>query len=209
VVERSLAFLSSSTPFVSFPLFTGTLLFVTGIACWSVMADPALESPASPNPSSNLSRLAPLKERLAAAKSVKVQTNILGIELDSLLEMARAKLDSLADPAKPPIQEKEDAAGEEGEHKIVWQLVRSDFSSVYVRADREERITYITGWLRKGKELPFDKIGEIEKAPILSNSTVAWDVVRPGRPLIRVIARGANRKASSITLFIVKRAPHR
>jgi hypothetical protein len=129
--------------------------------------------------------------------------------LDSLLEMARAKLDSLADPAKPSIEEKEDVAGGEGEHKIVWQLVRSDFSSVYLKADREERITYITGSLRKGKELPFDKIGEIEKAPILSNSTVAWDVVRPGRPLIRVIARGTCRKASSITLFIVKRAPHR
>lgn len=123
--------------------------------------------------------------------------------------MARAKLDSLADPAKPPIEENEDAAGKEGEHKIVWQLVRSDFSSVYLKADREERITYITGSLRKGKELPFDKVGEIEKAPILSNSTVAWDVVRPGRPLIRVIARGTSRKASSITLFIVKRAPHR
>jgi hypothetical protein len=150
-----------------------------------------------------------LKERLAAAKSVKVQTNILGIELDSPLETAHTKLDSLVDPAKPPIEEKEDADGDEGEHKIVWQLARSDFSSVYVKADREERITYIMGSLRKGKELSFDKIGEIEKAPILSNSTVAWDVVRPGRPLIRVIARGANRKAASIILFIVKRAPHR
>lgn len=154
-------------------------------------------------------KLAPFKERLAAAKSVKVQTNVLGIELDSPLEMAHAKLDSLGDPAKPPMEAKEDAADDEEEHKVVWQLAKSDFSSIYVKADRENRITYIMGSLRNGKELPFDKIGEIDKAPILSNSTVAWDVVRPGRPLIRVIARGANRKATSITLFIVKRSPHR
>jgi hypothetical protein len=211
VAERSLAFLSSSAPFVSLPLFTGILL-LTGIAWWPVRAELASESRASPtpgNPNSNFAtRLAPFNERLAAAKSVKVQTNVFGIELDSPLEMAHAKLDSLGDPAKPPMEAKKDAGDDEEGHKVVWQLAKSDFSSIYVKADREKRITYIMGSLRNGKELPFDKIGELNKAPVLSNSTVAWDVVRPGRPLIRVIARGANRKAESITLFIVKRAPH-
>jgi hypothetical protein len=101
-----------------------------------------------------LRRRAPFEERLAAAKSVKVQTTVLGIKLDSPLAMAHTKLDSLGDPTKPPIEAKEEAGNDEEEYKV------------------------------------------------------AWDVVRPGWPLIRVIARGANRKAASTTLFIVNRARH-
>jgi len=38
---------------------------------------------------------------------------------------------------------------------------------------------------------------------MLTDRTVAWDVVRQGQPLIRVVARGENRKATSITFFVV------
>ena len=55
------------------------------------------------------------------------------------------------------------------------------------------------------EEMPFEKIGQLEKAPVLTDRVVAWDVVRPNRPLIRVVARGSERKANSITMFIVKR----
>ena len=75
----------------------------------------------------------------------------------------------------------------------------------YVKTDDKERITYILGSLRPGKEIRFDKIGELEKAPLLSDKVVAWDVVKPDNLLLRVVAQGAERKASSITVFIVKR----
>jgi hypothetical protein len=150
---------------------------------------------ASPSPPKR-PKLAPFKERLAAAQSVKVQTAILGIELDSTLQSAHSKLDSLGDPT---------AERGEGEHKVSWQLAETDYGSVFVKADEKERITYIAAYLRPGKEMPFDKIGQLEKAPVLTDRVVAWDVVRPNRPLIRVVARGAERKANSITMFIVKR----
>ena len=164
-------------------------------------------------PSSSASRslpkppgLAPFKERLAAAKSVKVQTAILGIELDSTLESAHSKLDSLCHSMVRPVDEEGEVAKRaEGEHKVSWQLAKTDYGSVFVKADEKERITYIAAFLRPGKEMPFDKIGQLEKAPVLTDRVVAWDVLRPGRPLIRVVARGAERKANSITMFIVKR----
>src|SRR4051812_16005922 len=53
--------------------------------------------------------LAPLELRLANAKSVKVQTSILGLELGSTLEEAHAKLDKLKDPAQAPKEEKHDS----------------------------------------------------------------------------------------------------
>ena len=163
----------------------------------------------TPTPSPSPSRrpnLAPFKERLAAAQSVKVQTAILGIELDSTLESAHSKLDSLGQPSARPVDGADEAAGgTEDEHKVSWQLAKTDYASVFVKADEKERITYIAGYLRPGKEMPFDKIGQLEKAPMLTERVVAWDVVRPNRPLIRVVARGSERKANSITMFIVKR----
>jgi len=160
----------------------------------------------SASPPSKHPKLAPFKERLAAAESVKVQTAILGIELDSTLESAHSKLDSLGSSSARPVEEAEKVgARNEGEHKISWQLAKTDYASVFVKADDKKRITYIAGYLRPGKEMPFDKIGQIEKAPVLSDRMVAWDVVRPNRPLIRVVARGSERKANSITMFVVKR----
>jgi hypothetical protein len=186
-----------------------TALIVVGLFAFgwpngetSASAPSSAASPSLPKPP----KLAPFKERLAAAQSVKVQTAILGIELDSTLESAHSKLDSLGHPMARPVDEGDEVAKRsEGEHKVSWQLAKTDYGSVFVKADEKERITYIAVYLRPGKEMPFDKIGQLEKAPVLTDRVVAWDVVRPNRPLIRVVARGSERKANSITMFIVKR----
>jgi hypothetical protein len=181
-------------------------LIVVGVAAFgwpnaetSAPAPSASPSPSLPKPQ----KLASFKERLSAAQSVKVQTAILGIELDSSLEAAHAKLDSLTDRSHRTADESAESG--EGEHKVVWQLAKTEFGSVFVKADEKERITYIAGYFRPGKELAFDEIGELEKAPVLTDRVVAWDVVRPNRPLTRVVARGSQRKANSINIFIVKR----
>jgi hypothetical protein len=185
-----------------------TALIVVGLFAFGPNGDTSASAPSSaaspslPKPP----KLAPFKERLAAAQSVKVQTAILGIELDSTLDSAHSKLDSLGRPMARPVDEGVDVAKRsEGEHKVSWQLAKTDYGSVFVKADEKERITYIAAYLRPGKEMPFDKIGQLEKAPVLTGRVVAWDVVRPNRSLIRVVARGSERKANSITIFIVKR----
>ena len=186
-------------------LLAGTLLVLTS-SCFGQAAS------VSPTPSSSevaSPKLPGFKERLAAAKTVKVQTSILGLELNASLEEAHRKLDPLTDAAKPAIEAKEDGEAGEREHKVVWPLAKSDFSSVFVKTDEERRITYITGFLRPGKEMSFNKIGEVAKAPIASEKSVAWDVVRPEGSLLRVVARGTNSKAASITIFIVKQAQKR
>lgn len=188
------------------------LLIVIGLSAFglanSETPSPTPSAVASPSPPKPL-RLAPSKERLAAARSVEVQTDILGIRIDSSLDAAHAILDSLCDSAHRPKEGADDAERSEIERSVLWQLAKSDFSSVFVKADDKERITYIAGFLRPGKGMPFEKIGQIDIAPILTDGTAAWDVVRPDQPLIRVVARGEKRKASSITVFIVKRPPAR
>ena len=186
-----------------------TALIVVGLFAFALPNGETSASPPSSAASPSLSapsKLAPFKERLAAAQSVNVQTAILGIELDSTLDSAHSKLDSLGQLTPRPVDEVSEAAERsEGERKVSWQLEKTDYGSVFVKADEKGRITYIAAYLRPGKEMPFDKIGQLEKAPILTHRVVAWDVVRPNRPLIRVVARGSERKANSITMFIVKR----
>lgn len=162
------------------------------------------ETPALPTPG----KLAPFEERLKTAETVKVLTNILGVRLQAPLKEAHKKLDSLCGPGHPPKEEVEEA-GEEGEsgHKVLWELAKSDFASVFVKADEKEQIVYILANLRPGKEIPFSKIGQVANAPVHTASTIAWDVVRRNSPLIRVVAQGAEEKASSLTLFVAKREP--
>ena len=180
----------------AFAWASGQTPFPTASPPASVAASPPLQTPL---------KLAPFKERLAVAKSVKVKTDILGVKVGSSLDAAHAILDSLCDSAHRPKEEAGEAKRGEHEHKVFWQLAKSDFSSLLVKTDDRERITYILGSLRPGKEIPFDKIGELEKAPLLSDKVVAWDVVKPDNLLLRVVAQGVERKAGSITVFIVKR----
>ena len=111
----------------------------------------------SPLPSYSLS---PYEDRLASAQSVKVMISILDLELGSTLEQAHAKLDKLSDPAHPPKEEEEGP-----ERKVLWQLAGTDYSAVFVKSDERKRVTYIDAFLRPGKEIPFEKIGETKKAP--------------------------------------------
>ena len=146
--------------------------------------------------------LASYEERLRAASSVKVTTSILGIEINSDISVAHAKLDKLSEADKPP---KEERKKDRGERKVLWQLASTDYSAVFAKTNDEGRIINMAGFLRPGKEVAFDKIGEVNKAPLRSASGIAWDVVRPNKPLVRVVAEGAEEKARTITMFIVKR----
>ncbi len=176
---------------------------------------------------------APLEERISAARSVKVVTSILGIELGSALDEAHEKLDKLSAPGIPPKEEggddekkehdadeKKEKAGEEKEerdrkpnvgeereegHKVLWQLAGTDYSAVYITADDKERVDSITGFLRPEKQMPFDVVGEVSKAPVKDDNSVVWDVLRPDQPLFRVVAKGSNGKASSLRLFVIRR----
>ena len=148
------------------------------------------------------------EERLAAAKSVKVIHSILGIELGMERDKAVAKLEKLSDPKQPPKKEKPQP-GEQGEHeKSLWQLLGTDFSAILLASDEDERITSIDGYLRLGKEIPFSKIGPLDKAPVRNDTLVAWDVLRPKQPLFRVVARGNYSKATRLTIYVVERGSH-
>ena len=79
---------------------------------------PAVHSPWPGN------ELAPFKERMANATSVKVMTSLLGVKLGDTLKQSRARLDKRSDPAHPR-KEARDAG--EGEGKIIWPVAGTDY----------------------------------------------------------------------------------
>ncbi len=64
---------------------------------------------------------------------------------------ARANLRSLRQPH-----------GSERHHRA---FTRSRRASIFIKADEKGRVTYILANLRPGKEIPFNKIGDVEKLP--------------------------------------------
>ena len=212
------------------------LLVCAPLRAQQAASSPARISPSSAAPAAPPPATASLEERIAAARSVKVMTSILGIELGSDLDEAHEKLDRLCIPGTHPKEEggkdeekereekahhsggeKEEAneesrraeqeprLGEEKEegYKVLWRLADPDYSAIFITADDKEHINSITGILRPDKQMLFDHIGEVSKAPLKDNDSVVWDVLRPGHPLFRVVARGADGKAGTIRLFVV------
>ncbi len=100
-------------------------LIVVGVSAFG-RADGEIPSP------SPIARPAPYEERLAQAKSVEVQTAILGIGVDSSLEAAHGVLDPLCDSEHRPKEEAGGAERHEREHKVLWELAKTDFGSVFV-----------------------------------------------------------------------------
>lgn len=203
----------------------------TGV--WAQQSDRSpLHAPTLPAEVASPPVTAPLEERISAARSVKVVTSILGIQLGSALDEAHEKLDKLSAPGTPPKEEggedekkehdadeKREKAGDEKEeqedkpkvgeeqeegHKVLWQLAGTDYSAIYITADDKERIDSITGFLRPERQMPFNAVGEVSKAPAKDDNSVVWDVLRPDQPLFRVVAKGSNGKASSILIYVVR-----
>src|SRR4029077_5576279 len=99
----------------------------------NLAASPGFSTPALPTPSG----LAPLEVRMANAKSAKVQTSILGLELGATLEQAHASLANLKAASQSAQEEKEDSekGEQENESRTLWQLTKSEYSAVYIKAD--------------------------------------------------------------------------
>jgi hypothetical protein len=162
---------------------------------------------ATPTPSASPA-LVPYEVRLANAKSVKVMKPVFGLELGMTVERAHHLLDRLSAREHPPKEEggpEEGNAEHEDEHKVLWQLAGTDYSAVFIKADPHDVVAYIQAIVRPGKEIPFQKIGELNKAPVQNATTIAWDVIRPKQPLYRVLARGSDSKANTISWFKVQR----
>jgi hypothetical protein len=131
-----------------------------------------------------------------------VADSILGIRLGATLEEAREKLKGLRKSGGEGEREGEGGGG----RKEAWMLKKSDYNSVAYQADGAGRIQWVTGFVRRGKEIPFEKFGDLSRAAYKSDQEAVWNVERPGGNY-RLIAKGTGGKASVVHLLALKPPP--
>lgn len=122
--------------------------------------------------------------------------SVAGISVGSELDRARELLEKIGKGSGGEEEERE----EQGSVKEAWTLTSTDFQTIAYKADAKERINWVTGWVRPGKEIAFAEIGDLSQAARSQPTEAIWNVKGP-EGSFRVIARGKDGKASIITMI--------
>ena len=130
---------------------------------------------------------------------------ILGVGIGTTFDQAHAKLDRLRKGEKGDTEEPENEE-REGGRKEMWSLMATNYASVALQTDQEERVVWITGFVRPGQAIPFAKLGNLSSATTVTDSRATWNVATPGGGY-RLIARGQNGKALVISLLSLATPP--
>jgi hypothetical protein len=132
----------------------------------------------------------------------RVLDSILGIRVGSSLADARALLEprSIRQGEEPETEEKEGHG--EGRTKA-WTLKDSEYQSVALKVNDAEKVVWITGFLRPGKEIPFSRLGDPSIAVRATDSQAIWNVATPEGGY-RLVGRGRNGTAHVVSLISLK-----
>ena len=146
-----------------------------------------------------------------AARPARVWNSILGVRVGSTLNEARAKLRKLGTRGVEN-DSKKDGHAEEGEEreggrKEVWNLKRGAFGYVVFKTDYEGRVTWVSGFVRPGREIPFSTLGDLTAASGKSDSQIFWNVPNEAGGY-RLVAKGPAGKARVVYLFTLALPSH-
>ena len=134
----------------------------------------------------------------AEGKRPRVLDSILGIRIGSSLADAQARLDPVAvRQGQEPESEEKEGRGEG--RKKAWALKSTEYRSVALKADDADRVVWISGFVRPGREIPFSRLGDLSTARA-TDSIAIWNVRTPEGGY-RLVARGRGRRASVISLL--------
>lgn len=134
----------------------------------------------------------------------RVRDSILGIRVGSSLADARTRLAALAVRQESEPEESEERERGEGRTKA-WMLKGTEYRSIALNANDADRIVWITGFVRPGREIPFSKLGDLSAARA-NDSIAIWNVATP-EGSYRLVARGQRRRARVISLLSLASAP--
>ena len=88
----------------------------------------------------------------------------------------------------------------DGGRKEAWTLKETDFATLAFKTNGAGRIVWISAFIRPGKELAFDRLGDPAKATDLTKSQAIWNVEKP-QGGYRLVAKGSEGKASVVYLL--------
>ena len=119
--------------------------------------------------------------------------SIVGVKIGMSLVDAHEKLERLGSSgSRSEIEEEEKE--EAGERKEAWTLRKTAFSSVALKANRDGKVVWVTGFVRPGQEIPFVKLGNPARASRANDSIAIWNVETLDGGY-RIVAKGNSGKA--------------
>ncbi|HYN86445.1 MAG TPA: hypothetical protein VER32_14440 [Pyrinomonadaceae bacterium] len=128
----------------------------------------------------------------AQATPPRVTDSVLGVGVGTTIEEAHARLKDLGTVGG--------RATRDGGRKEAWTLKETDFTSVAYKTDAKGRVQWVTGFVREGREIPFEKLGDPARAVASGDTEIAWSVERPEGDY-RLVAKGPNRRARVVYLL--------
>ena len=137
-----------------------------------------------------------LAYRVAAAQDEKPKAvdSILGVHVGAKIEEVHEKLKDLGTWGG--------RATDEGGRKEAWTLKETEFTSVAYKTNAAGRVVWITGFVRPGSEIPFDKLGDLTRATGKNKTGVVWDVKTQDGGY-KLVAKGPDGKARVVTLALL------
>lgn len=135
---------------------------------------------------------------VAQGEKQKAVDSILGVRVGTKIEEAHEKLKTLGTVGG--------RATREGGRKEAWTLKETEFTSVVYKTNAAGRVVWITGFVRPGKEIPFDKLGDLTRATGKDKTEAVWDVETQGGGY-KLVAKGPDGKARVVTLISLDATP--
>lgn len=127
-----------------------------------------------------------------AGEGAHVLDSVLGIGIGTTIEEAHAKLKDLGTVGG--------RATRDGGRKEAWTLKKTEFTSIAYKTDARGRIQWVTGFVREGQEIPFERLGDPGRAAAVAETEAAWNVETETGGF-RLVAKGPGRKARVIYLL--------
>lgn len=128
----------------------------------------------------------------------RVADSLLGVSVGSKLVEVHEKLKGLGTVGGRETRE--------GGRKEAWALKETEFKSIAYKTDASGRVVWVTGFVRPGREIPFEQLGSLSRASARKENQAVWNVEKPGGGY-RLIAKGPNGKASVVTLLALNASP--
>ncbi|HYH85590.1 MAG TPA: hypothetical protein VEX60_08905 [Pyrinomonadaceae bacterium] len=128
----------------------------------------------------------------------KAVDSILGVRVGAKIEEVHEKLKDLGTWGG--------RATQDGGRKEAWTLKETEFTSVAYKTNAAGRVVWITGFVRPGKEIPFDKLGDLARARGKDKTEAVWDVEAQGASY-KLVAKGPDGKARVVTLISLEAPP--
>ncbi len=133
----------------------------------------------------------------------RVSDSILGVKVGMSLSNAHEELERFGNQGSG---ESDDEKEEVGEHKEAWSLGKSEFSSVALKANGKNKIVWVTGFVRTGQEIPFERLGDLSTASRVNDSVAIWNVATTTGGY-RIVAKGFNGKARVVYMLSLELPP--